>query len=362
MTVTAQIARAEVRRVSGRVAGAANATRAWTERHGLLVRLVDADGRVGLGDVSPLPGYSPDTLEACEAALLRATEEPLPPIEHGDSIEATVRDALDAVGIPVELPAARFGFETALLDLLGQIVNAPVAGLLSRRPRNHVPLAALITGDDPAAILDGVAAARKRGVSTIKLKIGRPKAFAAECELIASIRERFGPTLAIRLDANGAWNPDEAMHRLGALAQFRPEFVEQPVAPDRLVQLVGAPVPLAADESLHATMCDPLEVFRSGACQVAVLKPTVLGGAMRCRALANDARALGLEAIVSHTFEGPVALAACAELAFALPGTRAAGLAPHGGLAAWPIARLPQLRGDHLTATDRVGLGVELEG
>jgi L-alanine-DL-glutamate epimerase-like enolase superfamily enzyme len=92
---------------------------------------------------------------------------------------------------------------------------------------------------------------------------------------------------------------------------------------------------------------------------VLVLKPTVLGGLVACLALAREAAARGLAATVTHTFDGPVALAAAAELAAALPGGGpACGLDRHGGLDAWPPTSIPQLHPAHVASANRPGLGL----
>ena len=90
-----------------------------------------------------------------------------------------------------------------------------------------------------------------------------------------------------------------------------------------------------------------------------VLKPTLLGGMCACLALARDAAARGLSVVVTHVFDGPVALAAAAELAAALPGrVLACGLDRHGGLAAWPDVAIPQLGPDYVASAGRPGLGL----
>jgi o-succinylbenzoate synthase len=350
------IASGRVNRVTGKVKGTvSNSQRAWAERRGVALRLVDVHGRVGQGEASPLPGYSPDSLEQCEEALSAAVAQ-LP--ARFDSVEA----ALAGLGVSLSVPAARFAMETALFDLLSQREGLPVSRLLSDEVADSVPLAALCTGTADE-ILQAVHDAWDLGIRTVKLKIGKPRAFAAECELLARLRAEHGPELALRLDANAAWNPEEALERLEALAPFAPEFVEQPVAPDRLPQLASTPVAIAADESLHAATTDFERIFRSESCHVAVLKPMVLGGLLQSRRIARLARAQGVDTVVSHLFDGPIALAAAAELALALPQTRAAGLAPHAGLSVWPKVHVPQLEAKRIVASPGYGLGVTpLEG
>ena len=90
-----------------------------------------------------------------------------------------------------------------------------------------------------------------------------------------------------------------------------------------------------------------------------MLKPALLGGFLTCRAIAQRAAPLRLGIIVTHLFDGPVALAACRAFARSLCVTPlASGLGPHAGLAAWPthvFAAGPWVGDD-----DAPGLGVDL--
>src|SRR5205814_6820825 len=125
----------------------------WRRRDGLVLRLVDDDGRVGRGEASPLPGYSPDDRDAC-AASLAAVDVAALAIGGGDLLEG-VRAAV--ARIDARLPAARFAVETALLDLAAQRLGTAPHRLLGggdRPPRS----CALV--EDVA----GARAARARGV------------------------------------------------------------------------------------------------------------------------------------------------------------------------------------------------------
>jgi L-alanine-DL-glutamate epimerase-like enolase superfamily enzyme len=96
---------------------------------------------------------------------------------------------------------------------------------------------------------------------------------------------------------------------------------------------------------------------------VVVLKPAMLGGLLRCVSLAETVRAEGAEGVVSHLFDGPVGLTVACELALALGSTRAAGLAPHAALDAWPEPERPTaLSSGRLHAHSRSGLGLERGG
>jgi O-succinylbenzoate synthase len=194
-----------------------------------------------------------------------------------------------------------------------------------------------------------------RGYSTLKFKLGRPGAFDAELGLIREVRRRVGPEVRLRLDANRAFPQSELAERLAALADVKPEFLEEPS--DSLPD--ASPIPLALDESLSAL--DSLDPRLAARGVVAVvLKPGVLGGLLRARELARKAASIGLVPVVSHAFEGPLGHAAACELALALgPSRYAAGLAPHAALPAWGIALPRACSGAGLRCHDAPGLGLE---
>ncbi len=337
-----KISSLRLRRIGGRLPEfIANSGSSWKERHGLLVQLVTDDGRVGEGEASPLPGYSPDTLEECEAALAALAPAALDALDldlPGSGPAARMlRRWLAAHPLP---PAARFAVETALLGLVAGCTRRPVAELLgSPVPPHPLPLSALLPSPlRSEELLRAAAAALARGLRTLKIKIGRPGAFEDELAALKALRRQVGPEIQLRLDANGAFPPAEASERLEALAGLRPEYIEEPVPLGQLAAFAErrAPqVPLAADESLRVDALRPelLRAFAQGRIAVAVLKPTVLGGALACLDLASELLPLGAQLTVTHAFEGPTAFRSAMALASVLPGpVLAAGLDRHPGL------------------------------
>ena len=93
---------------------ASDSRRDWRERVTLLLIVEDAEGHVGLGEASPLPGYSPDTLDDAWGSLTRLLGASL---GRGELGAPGSSQELRAVTGAVASPAARFALETALLDL-----------------------------------------------------------------------------------------------------------------------------------------------------------------------------------------------------------------------------------------------------
>lgn len=336
--------------------GARNAGRAWPARSGLLLELCAGTCR-GLGEASPLPGYSPDSLADVETAL-----DALDPaaVQRAFRIE-DMEEALKALAdlLPPGQPAARMALETAALDLRGRQRRLSAPSLLGADPRAGRGLAWLVGAPDAAA-LAVVQGAARTGYEHFKIKLGRFGFRAAELAAVGELRRALGAVPRLRLDVNGAWSEAEAICACRTLAAQDIEFLEEPSF--ALTRPLDTAIPIALDESLAGLNPDDLAVLarRSGAGFV-VLKPMVLGGLSRCLDLARRAAALNLGVVVSHSFDGPVALLAAAALALALPARTAHGLAPHAGLGAWPRTPLPIARGA-LHAWTAPGLGLAAPG
>ncbi len=304
------------------------------DRRGLLLFLRDEAGRVGVGEASPLPGASPDTLSDCEQALLALGE-----VWHPHYFDDDGWPPLPSLA---NLPAARCAFETAYADLWAQRVGPGVrlASVLARGAAltpHRVQLNALC--DSLPSAQRAVAA----GARTLKIKIGGPD-FAPELKLLRTLRQGLPPEIALRVDVNGAWTLQAARHHLPQLADLALQYVEQPVPAGRgeLAQLALPGVPLAADESLQIPV-ERAALLHHPSCVAWVLKPMLLG-LRGARALALLAAAHGRGAVITHAFDGPVAHAAACELALSLPvAPWACGLAAHAGLAAWPGLHPPHL-------------------
>lgn len=328
----------------------------WRERRGLLLELMDEEGRRGLGEASPLPGFSPDTVVECATALADLPVPFVVGVGDGSLVEG-VETAVAAVD--PRCPAARFAVESALLDLAGQLLQRPVWRLLGGHEPEPVPVNALVPAGRDAAVAAATAAV-ERGVRTLKMKVGAAKRFGDELETLAAVRSAVGDSVWLRLDANRAWAPGEASARLHELARFRPELVEEPVAGGALEQLPErSPVPLALDESLAEADARErvVELLAGGHAAILVLKPAVLGGSLVCLDWTNLARAYGAEVLVTHCLDGPVAMSGAMDLALAVAPRLACGLDRHPLSDAWPALELPRLHGAVVRATNAVGLG-----
>jgi O-succinylbenzoate synthase len=184
-----------------------------------------------------------------------------------------------------------------------------------------------------ALVDDGpIVANRFIGAPVVKVKVGR-RSIDEDVARVRAVRDAVGPTVALRVDANGAWDVDAAVDAIGRLAAFDLELVEQPVATiDELATLRRkVDVPLAADECVR-TLDDARRIRALNAVDVLVLKVQPLGGVRAALAVTETA---GVPAFVTSMLETSVGLAAGLALALALPElSHACGLATLDALAA----------------------------
>lgn len=192
--------------------------------------------------------------------------------------------------------------------------------------RDRVPVNVTVPATDPerahAIVLAG-------GCRTAKVKVAeRGQSLADDLARVEAVRDALGPGGLVRVDANGAWDVDEAVRAIAAIdrAAGGLEYVEQPVetVEDLAAVRRRVDVPIAADESIRRAE-DPYRVRDLGAADVAVLKVQPLGGVRACLRIAED---IGMPVVVSSAIESSVGIAAGVALAAALPELHhASGLA-----------------------------------
>lgn len=287
------------------------------ERRELIeVVLRDLDGPPGRGEAAPLQPYDGVSLRRVREEL-EACAGPLAGL-HG----APRGEVLDACRPHLTAPQALAAIDVALWDREGRRAGRPVCDLLSEEPRAAIPVTAALPGADVAAEAREAAGA---GFQTVKVKVGLDD----DATGVAAARAAVGSQVAIRLDANGAWSPDEAIASLDALAPIGIELCEEPVHGAEGLRAVrdavGDRVPIAMDETAR----DP-GAAASGATQYVCLKVAAAGGISRLMAAAAAAEAAGSAVYVGSTYDGPVGIAASLHAAAALGRTPACGLATLG--------------------------------
>jgi o-succinylbenzoate synthase len=237
----------------------------------------NSPGQIGLGECGPLPGLSPDDRTDFEYLLADSLAKFCTgPLEMNRIIEC----------VPANLPSIRFGLETAVLDLLNggkRLIykNRFVEGV-------PVPINGLIWMSEPDSMIRQIDSKIMQGFRTIKIKVGSLD-FSKECEVLQYIRTRYANYgINMRLDANGAFNPGEALDKLNELARFSVHSIEQPIKPGSTLmeQLCKqSPIPIALDEELIGVtdIQRKVDLLTRIKPHFIILKPTLHGGLNSCR-------------------------------------------------------------------------------
>lgn len=320
-----------------------------------VLRLMRADGASGLGEASPLPGYSPDSIEQVSEELKRLTDAPV----QGDPLASPLELLVDAFAAhPMKHPSSRFAFETALLDWLGHTRGKPVHQILAGDvERPSVAIADLVMEAKPTSWPVRVDELLADGATHIKLKVGAD--LDAELAALQTIR-RAHPRLPLRLDANRRIAIEALRRHTKALEALELELLEEPVPPEQWRAAVRLPLPFGLDETLRDEGLSR-QLLETGRIRAVVIKPMVLGGLRASFEMAERAAAHGAQYLVSHTFDGPIARAATAELALALQTELAAGLGSHPALALWPPHQIAAIVERRIVPHDEPGLGLHFD-
>jgi len=261
----------------------------WQVRQGIIVRLIDAEGRWGLGEIAPLPDFGSETLEEA-IAFCRSLPSWITAAQVG--------------AIPATLPATQFGFESALIMGQSPPGTASAAGFPKRAIAYLLP-----TGK---AALTHWQSAWREGARTMKWKIGVAPA-EQEIQWLQALVEQMPADVCLRLDANGGLDWERANQwltvcdRLVTTAQAQIEFLEQPLPPAQFDQLLALSqryqTPLALDESV-ANLSQLQTCYRQGWRGVVVIKAAIAGFPSQ---LLKFCRAHDLDVVWSSVLETAIA-------------------------------------------------------
>ena len=224
-------------------------------------------------------------------------------------------------GLPEEIAPSpiQFGLECALLAAINP--GRPRWDTPFARGECGIPIHHLIWMDNCENMLTAMQEGVDAGFSCLKMKVGALP-FAQEIEMLHEAHAAF-PNTELRVDANGAFSPQEARTKLEALAAAGVSFIEQPIRPGQWKEMAElcrqSPLPIALDEELiHAPIHKLLESVRP---QAIVLKPSMHGGLLKAQQLAKAAEERGIRWWVNSALESSVGLTALAEWsAYAAPG------------------------------------------
>ncbi|NPD82786.1 o-succinylbenzoate synthase [Prevotella sp. PINT] len=312
----------------------------YTTRRSWFLRLTSDEqpGRVGIGECAPLPNLSCDDIPDY-ASVLR---------EMCDRFEASGSIDYDLMR---PYPSMLFGLETALMN--HNACSPMLFDTAFGRGEEGIPINGLVWMGTFDEMFERMEEKMRQGFCCIKLKIGAID-FDHELELIRHIRESFTKEqIELRVDANGAFAPQEALGKLEKLACYDIHSIEQPVRQgqwEAMAQLCKeSPLAIALDEELIGVnetkrKQELLDVIRPA---YIILKPSLHGGMSGAEEWIRLARERGIGSWVTSALESNVGLNAIAHFT---AHTYGSGIT------------MPQGLGTGMLFTDNIPMPLEIRG
>lgn len=283
-----------------------------------LIRLTSSlfPGISGVGEAGPLVGLSIDhraDFEECLKKILRQIEEKT----FSPQPEMVLKELREC--IPIGFPSILFALETAMLDLLhGGKRRIGANGFFDAR--QLIPINGLVWMGDQAFMQKQIEEKLEAGYSCIKMKMGAID-FDTECGLLAAIRKRYSKDeITLRVDANGAFTPQEAMGKLERLSAYHIHSIEQPIKQGQWEEMARlcehSPVAIALDEELIGinTLQGKADLLDTLNPSYIILKPTLVGGISASRTWIQQAEQRGIGWWMTSALESNIGLNAIAQL------------------------------------------------
>lgn len=280
------------------------------------------DGQEGIGECGLFRGLSADDVPDYEEKLQWVCNH----IQRG---EEALLSELRAY------PSIQFGLEQAFLSLKCEksfeLFQTPFS-----QNNAPIPINGLIWMGDSGFMQRQIEEKLALGFTTIKLKIGAID-FEKECKLLAGIRSQFSAEeIELRVDANGAFTPENALEKLKRLSEFELHSIEQPIKQGQLKEMQDlcktTPLPIALDEELIGVFEkeDKFSLLETIRPQYIILKPSLVGGIQGSNEWIAYAEQLGVGWWITSALESNIGLNAIAQWTSSLDVTMPQGLGTGG--------------------------------
>ncbi|MGV3697872.1 o-succinylbenzoate synthase [Flavobacterium sp.] len=270
--------------------------------------IIENEGKRGIGECGILRGLSADDRPDYEEKLHWACQN----IHLG---EQKLWNEL------VEFPSIQFGIEMAFLSLKSEDPFILFPSDFTKSTKG-IPINGLVWMGEKAFMKAQIKDKIVQGFNCIKMKIGAID-FDAEVDLLRYIRENFDEkTIEIRVDANGAFDENEALNKIYKITGFKIHSIEQPIKKNQhdtmSVLCKNSQIPIALDEELIGTFSKPekeklLQKIRP---QYIILKPSFIGGFRGTLEWISLAEKLNIGWWITSALESNVGLNAIAQFTF----------------------------------------------
>lgn len=235
----------------------------------------------------------------------------------------------------IEFPSIQFGVEMAFRSLES---DSPFLLFPSpfTRGEEQISINGLIWMGDKESMRKQITSKLVDGFDCIKMKIGAID-FETELDLLSYIRSQFSSDrIELRVDANGAFKPEEALDKLKQLSAFDLHSIEQPIRQGQLKEMANlckeTPLPIALDEELIGVfdLTEKKKLLQTIQPQYIILKPSLIGGFKGTKEWIGIAKSYGIGWWITSALESNIGLNAIAQYTYTLNNKMPQGLGTGG--------------------------------
>ena len=259
---------------------------------------VEIDG--GIGETAPALFYG-ETVQTVRVALQTVASALPDDLDAIHDVMATVEATLGGNY------AAKSAIDMALHDRLGKKLGVPLYQLWGLNPHKTACTSFTIGLDEPEVMAEKTRQAEMYPI--LKVKLGTPR----DLEIIQTLRDVTDKPIYV--DANTAWTPKEAIHKIRELARYGVELVEQPTKPGDLSGLKfvreNSELPIIADESVKRASDIPMLAECVDGINIKLVK---CGGLLEAHRMIHVARTHGLQVMIGCMIESSLGITAAAHL------------------------------------------------
>ena len=234
-----------------------------------------------------------------------------------------------------EFPSIQFGLEQAFLSLQSHTMFDLFPSEFTKG-NQAIPINGLVWMGDKEFMKTQIKEKLATGFSCIKMKIGAID-FKTEMELLTSIRKEFSSNeIELRVDANGGFDPNNALEKLKRLSELEIHSIEQPIKQGQFEEMASlcekTPLPIALDEELIGvfSVTKKQEILQTIQPQYIILKPSLVGGFKGSKEWIEKAESHNVGWWVTSALESNVGLNAIAQWTFTLNSNMPQGLGTGG--------------------------------
>ncbi len=278
----------------------------------IIVKLTTDNGTTGFGETVPDPLFAGESVETVKLVIKDNLADAL--IGSDPCNIQNIHQEMDQTIKGHNM--AKAAIEIACYDLLGKKSGLPIHTLLGGQLWEQIPTMWSIGNDEPDESVREAVNRQNQGYASLMIKVGS-ESITDDARRVQAVREAVGADYPLILDANEAWQVDEAIAFANLVEPFNISLFEQPVAYWNFEGLKmvkeSTNIPISADESLF-TIHDARQLIAMKAVDVFSIKVAKHGGIFKAKSIIDLASIHGIPCLMNSMTEEGIAQAASLQL------------------------------------------------